>query len=512
MNDKPKSKLRWRLLRWGLIAFAGVITLAAVLITEENWRAKWDWENYKRAAESRGERFDLASLVPPVPDEQNFFCARIVAETLKLIRAESENKAALPGMNPANRLNFNIYYGDQNHSPTNSGGWQKGKLADLEAWRTYYRNYAASAEGKTAGFTVPEPAQTAAADILFALKGFNPALEDLRQASLRPSPRIPLNYENGFETAGELLPWLATMKRCAQFLQLRSLAELEDGQSQPALDDIKLMFRVSDSVRTQPFLISHLVRIAIAAINLQSVYEGVVKHRWSDAQLMELEQELAKQDFLADFEFTMRGEKNTAIETFEKQRITRESKQMVEVGGTNKIETMSYRFMPSAYFYRNELTFAQMHERFIAPLVDQTNRVVAPISLRKAEATVQSEMKHCSPYTVQARMLYPAIAKAVEKFGRIQAQIDLARVACALERFHLAHANYPESLNGLAPQFIEKIPHDLINGQPLNYRRAEDGKFILYSVGWDETDDGGEFVLTKNGTVDQKKGDWVWKN
>ena len=38
---------------------------------------------------------------------------------------------------------------------------------------------------------------------------------------------------------------------------------------------------------------------------------------------------------------------------------------------------------------------------------------------------------------------------------------------------------------------IEKLPHDIINGQPLHYRRTDDGQFVLYSVGWDEKDDGG---------------------
>ena len=52
-------------------------------------------------------------------------------------------------------------------------------------------------------------------------------------------------------------------------------------------------------------------------------------------------------------------------------------------------------------------------------------------------------------------------------------------------------ANILESLDALAPQFIETIPHDIIGGQPLHYRRTEDGQFVLYSVGWNETDDGG---------------------
>ena len=102
-------------------------------------------------------------------------------------------------------------------------------------------------------------------------------------------------------------------------------------------------------------------------------------------------------------------------------------------------------------------------------------------------------------------------------FGRrlayAQTSVDLARVAVALERYRLAHGEFPESLDALAPQFMEKIPHDIIGGQPLHYRRTDDGQFVLYSVGWNETDDGGVVGFTKarrhRWTFD--KGDWVWR-
>jgi len=101
-------------------------------------------------------------------------------------------------------------------------------------------------------------------------------------------------------------------------------------------------------------------------------------------------------------------------------------------------------------------------------------------------------------------MVFPAISASVTKMARIQAQLDLACVACALERFRLADGKYPDTLDALAPQFIAQLPHDIITGQPLHYRRTDDGKFILYSIGWDDKDDGGKVFLTKNGTVDQK--------
>jgi hypothetical protein len=78
-----------------------------------------------------------------------------------------------------------------------------------------------------------------------------------------------------------------------------------------------------------------------------------------------------------------------------------------------------------------------------------------------------------------------------------------------LERYHLARGEYPETLDALAPQFIQTIPHDLIGGQPLKYRR-EKGEFVLYSVGWNQNDDGGVDGLRKEGLLDIAKGDWAW--
>jgi hypothetical protein len=111
------------------------------------------------------------------------------------------------------------------------------------------------------------------------------------------------------------------------------------------------------------------------------------------------------------------------------------------------------------------------------------------------------------------RLMLPGLGRAAEKFACAQSSVDLARTAIALERYRLAHGEYPGSLDALAPQFMEKVPHDIIGGQPLHYRRTNDGQFVLYSVGWNETDDGGVVVFAKGSTpsVDINQGDWVWR-
>jgi hypothetical protein len=497
MNEKPKTKLGWRILRRILISLAILATLIAILYAEEDWRGKRAWENYKHEWEAKGEKFDWQAFVPPsVPDDQNFFTAPIFTDMLD------------------GKIVMNPYHSDgsPNFWPENDkigylGGEGNAKITDLKTYQASYRNPTNASLAKE--FPIAPQPQTPAADVLFALSKFDSAVEELRQASQRPYASVPLNYEEGFNSASSLLPVLAELKRCTQVLHLRAIAELADGQNAKALDDVKLMLYLNNSLRTSPFLISQLVRFAIVAIDLQPIWEGLAEHKWADAQLTELDSELAKIDFLADYGFIMSGERAFAIASFENQRRTREMISYTDAGDvTNKLT-----FMPSAFFYQNELAFAQLHQQWILPLVDTNSRVISPAALQRANDAVLAEKRHYyfPAYKTQAIMLFPAISATVRKIAAIQASIDLARVACALERYHLAHNEYPETLDALAPQFIAQLPHDIINGQPLHYRRTDDGKFVLYSVGWDEKDDGGKIFLTQSGTVDQKRGDWVWR-
>ena len=95
-----------------------------------------------------------------------------------------------------------------------------------------------------------------------------------------------------------------------------------------------------------------------------------------------------------------------------------------------------------------------------------------------------------------------------------QTSVDLARVACALERYRLAQGAYPNTLEALSPRFMEKVPHDILNGEPLRYRLETNGHYILYSVGWNQTDDQGKTVITNQDRqlcIDPFQGDWVWE-
>jgi hypothetical protein len=513
MDDKPKSIWKKSRTARTLFALACLITLDALFYAEENWRGWHAWQKFKQEWEAKGERFDFASVVPPpVPDEQNFAMTPIVASCYSGMLDRNGHELKSRNTNVVDRVKMSAAHND--NWPTNStGNWQKSTMSDLSVWQNYYRALAV----KTNEFPVPPQPQSPAADVLLALSRFDSTIAVLRQASKLPASRFPLEYDKG-DPSSILVPHLASLKSSVQMLQLRTIAELQNGQSKLALADMELSLRLVDSIRTEPFLLSHLVRIAMLQLLLQPVYEGLAEHRWSEEQLVELDVELVKLDFLTDYRLSMRGEfthHDITIEYYHQH-----PEQLVDHSGDDdNNHVMSFpvriawrlRLIPTGWFYQNRLRCARMVVEFYIPLADVNRGAFSPALARRGDAVLSAETKTFSPFNVVERMLLPGLDNTVKKFACAQASVDLARVAIALERYRLAHGDFPESLDVLAPQFIAKLPHDVINGQPLHYRRTSDGQFLLYSVGWNETDDGGEVGRIKYGAPNISEGDWVWR-
>jgi hypothetical protein len=79
----------------------------------------------------------------------------------------------------------------------------------------------------------------------------------------------------------------------------------------------------------------------------------------------------------------------------------------------------------------------------------------------------------------------------------------LARLACRLEEYRLAHHNqYPDKLDDLS-DLPAHLNQEVLDEESLHYRRKGNG-YLLYSTGWDQEDDGGKV------DNDDTKGDWPW--
>jgi hypothetical protein len=513
----PVRRLFSWLLRRRFLALVCLATLVALFYAIEDWRGRRAWQSYKRAWEAKGERFDLASFIPPpVPDDQNFFASPLwedphFAETNRSMARDDTNRQECLV------ITVNDPIGGYNPSV---GSWIKGQGVDLATWQAFYRGsnnlFSAKSGPPTNYFPIAKQPQTPAADVLLALTKLKETRQLLIAASARPQARAWVNYDAGYAMQ---LTYLARMKAISQYLSLHEYAALTAGDRETALEDVKLSFRLIEALRGEPILVSQLVRIAMVHIALQPVWEGLADRQWTASELSAIECELGKLDFLSDYQFAMRGERAFNVwwvDYIRKAGISglNEMSAPREDSGHFELEQFlgkaTFRLIPAGWVDQNKLSLCCLHENYLLPLVgDSDQRVVSPTAIQKANSALGRQ--GWRPYDAFSGLLFPALTRFAERCARSQSTVDLARVACALERYRQANGQFPDTLPALAPKFIAKLPHDVINGQPLKYRRTDDGQFVLYSVGLNETDDGGTVVLMKNGGVDLNKGDWVWR-
>jgi hypothetical protein len=166
----------------------------------------------------------------------------------------------------------------------------------------------------------------------------------------------------------------------------------------------------------------------------------------------------------------------------------------------DRLEDYGIRFSPPGLRYENLLNYCRLWDQvaFDNYSVDQCRIFVSRLSTN----SIVSAKSFDPPFHYLSSIALPNTYRAIQIVARNQTALNQAMLVCALERYHRARGDYPATLDALMPDFILKLPHDLITGQPLKYRRTDDGKFLLYSVGWNEKDD--------DGLPDKDKGDWVW--
>lgn len=80
----------------------------------------------------------------------------------------------------------------------------------------------------------------------------------------------------------------------------------------------------------------------------------------------------------------------------------------------------------------------------------------------------------------------------IQKFVQALVHRECSLTAIALKRYRLAQGEYPEDLADLVPDYLDRLPIDFMDGQPLRYRRLPADEFLLYSVNRDGVDDGGD--------------------
>jgi hypothetical protein len=363
----------------------------------------------------------------------------------------------------------------------------------------------------------PTQRREAASEILENLKPVAPVLAELRAASQRPYSRFNIDYE-WQSPAAITLQHLDVIRQLCALLHMRACAELALGQAETASKDIDLMFHLMNSLQSEPFLITHLSRAACLTQMLQPMWEGLGRHQWSDAQLAGFDQQLRTLNFLDDAARALRGEPHLFDSFFVNLRSSQSPVRDIDNMVDNTGNPQSYSFferaitllIPRGWFYFEQLNYHRLYDEEIKDVI--TPRGIDPDVAKQKDANVHNETRSVVSSILRheaiARLLVPSLNNFERKMARAQTYANLASIACALERYRLARGQFPDSLDSLASKFLPTVPSDVIMDQPLKYRRADDGQFILYSVGWNKKDDKG--AVAKD-DMENTKGDWAWK-
>ena len=487
---------RWQTLKWVLFcAIPCLLMLLLALVWFESWRGRRAWEEFRTEWEANGEKFEWRALVPPpVPDEENFAKTPLVAGLFnqkwdpqtKMVKmdeaAQKRAEAAFPKWNTHSR----------------SGNWRFGESTDLDVILKAHLE----AEKITNA-----PAGPPATLMLEVLERYRPALEELATASKLPHARYDIHYQYGVAT---LLPHLTVLRSASRAYHYRAAALLATGQTDAALADVRMQFYLAHTLGSEPLLISQLVRIALLESALQDVWNGLAARRWTDAHLQELHRELARVDMLVGFTFAVRGERDVFSNVFFDSVLAgdREQLRLLFMGGENNAEATAMRFMPKGWLYQNKLAVNRMYLETTLPMVDTKARRVFPAKVAAADTELKA--MRTTPYNIFCKLLFPAFSRATQRFATMQASVDHAIIACALERHRLAKGQLPETLDALVPGFIARLPHDVVNGKSIQYRREAGDRFVIWSVGWDGKDDNGTVATKGTATIDYDNGDWVW--
>jgi len=341
-----------------------------------------------------------------------------------------------------------------------------------------------------------------ATDYLVWTEPLNSNLDLVREALLRPYARIDCDYQLPYAIG---IPNFITIRTVVQLLAQRAQSHLLLGQPEAAWHELALVHDLSQILLVKPSgkpitLVGAMIHVAVQGLYANVVEDGLRLHAWREPELLAIEKQLKDTALLAPVVEAFREGRAATCRTFESTRRSALVKLFeLEGAGTE----LALRFMPRGWFYQNMARGAQLEQETLSS-VDLTHQLVRPRQVSEVVRGLPSGSAQHSPYRFLLALAIPNMAKALETAAAHQTLINQARIGCALERFRMAHGNYPDTLEALTPSFIDRLPQDLIGGQPLKYSRTQTEGYLLYSVGWDEKDDGGTIGKSRD------DGDWVW--
>jgi hypothetical protein len=478
------------------------VATVALFYAFENWRGNRAWDKFRQAAEARGEPLEIGALA-------------------------TRHRLRDQGSDPP----FAKELADFGQSPDQLNqlfNWVSSQNPDrqFEDLVTWAEGSAAIRSGQTnrqfdlgLGDTNAGARCDAAVVVLEALAPQAPFMDKLRAACQGPDAPYPFGYDSqGLVTALQPGPRIFPAISVCRHLRLKASAELAAARNAEAIRDFELMLCLSDSLRDDPRLIAAIGSLVYRSIALRFPWEGLALRCFTDPELQHLEQLLGSEDLVANVPRVFRGERAQTLAFFDWRIATRRLDRAFGTGsGTSwrdKAYHKAFHLMPASWIRLDKLNYATWMEQIIVAGFQNSRKRIRPGAFDQACAEVYRQMaqpeefRHLLNHTFISAVCMAKVQEFAVSSVATQVTIDQTRLACGLERYYIKHAVYPARLEELVPEFFQTMPSDPLSAEPYRYQREENGRYKIWSIGWNEKDDEGKSGVT---LFDAKAGDWVWR-
>lgn len=451
----------WRLILRVIIKFACGIALFffALLAVREfiNNRGEKAWQ----AARARYPRFSFALEVPkaaPVSDQRNLAKASIFAKFERPIQNRINTSEPLLNQFVTFNRGDSLYW-----------EWTQRRRTHLYRVEEHYldRKYIAQASTNMG---------------LSVLEGMKPVDDELaelaEEARARPFTRlVPFVMDPSPSTYGSLMNfWFdprSSLRNVVNALALRASAKIASGA--PSLDDILLGHRVAESFANLPESVQRYHEVLVDLT--QPIYDGLAANAWNETDLAKIQSTYEAIDVWTGFQLALTNYSRLLLVQLDRRIEGR-------LGKARTRERWLARKMPVGLLRERQAKILEWSQAELPKVIFDGLRRIDLNAFKKMEAN-RPDLELQTRYQDPLKML-------IQSVGFTQTTLDLVIVACAIERYEIAHKKLPERLDDLVPRYLRVVPLDIFTGAPLIYSKKEDGRhFRLYGVGADGVDDKG---------------------
>ncbi len=299
------------------------------------------------------------------------------------------------------------------------------------------------------------------------------ALELLHAAVSIPECRYAVDLTLGNAT---VTSHLGPLRDAARLLMLEAVVAAARNDSASATQAVVSGYGLARSLKGEPLIISQLLASACSASSDKALEQVVNRIELSDAQLLRIEEAVLTSYEPNAIVRALAGERCFMLGSFRDPRNT----------GINGPAALLWHLCGAVGLLDLSLIQSLDYTSAYIEIVQSE-----PHRRQQAAELLESHRQSGSRLTSLLDGFTPALGRIVTLDLQHIAQLEATRTGIAVERYRLAKGALPETLADLTPAFLDSVPTDPFDGQPMRFHKLASG-FLVYSVGPDGTDDEGQ--------------------